>query len=59
MWDRVKSLGSKRRTNFFTRRHAMKGNGTEGEIPQKGNSPNNFKAQVSNPKKISSRMGFL
>jgi hypothetical protein len=36
MWDRVKNLGLKRRTNSLTRRHAMKGNGTEGKTPQKG-----------------------
>jgi hypothetical protein len=53
MWDGVKSPGSRRRTNSFTRRYAMKGNGTEGKIPQRGKSPNNFKAQVSNPKEIS------
>jgi hypothetical protein len=30
MWDRVKSLGSKRITGFLTRKYTMKGNGTEG-----------------------------
>jgi len=44
MWDGVKSLCSKRRTNSFIRRHAMKGNGTKGKTLQKGKSPNNFKA---------------
>jgi hypothetical protein len=37
----------------------MKGNVTEGKIPQKGKNPNNFKARVSNPKEILSRKGFL
>jgi hypothetical protein len=44
MWDRVKSSSSKRKTNSFTRWHAMKGNGIEGMIPQKGKNLNNFKA---------------
>jgi hypothetical protein len=35
MWDRVKNLGSKRKTNSFTRRHARKVNGIEGKTPQK------------------------
>jgi hypothetical protein len=46
MWDEVKSLGSKRRKNSFTRRHAMKGNGIEGKTFQNGKNLNNFKAQV-------------
>jgi hypothetical protein len=29
MWDEAKNPGSRRKTNSFTRRHAMKGNGTE------------------------------
>jgi hypothetical protein len=37
----------------------MKGNGIEGKTFQKGKSPNNFKAQVSNPKEIFSRKGLL
>jgi hypothetical protein len=37
----------------------MKGNGTDGKIPQKGKSLNNFKARISNPKEISSRKGFI
>jgi hypothetical protein len=36
----------------------MKVNGTKGKIFQKGKNPNNFKAQVSNPKESSSRRGF-
>jgi len=59
MWDRVKSSGSRRITNFFTRRRAMKGNRVKGKIPPKGKGPNNFKARVSNSKEISSRKGFL
>jgi hypothetical protein len=59
MWDKVKSLGSKRIITSLTRRHAMEGNGTKGKIPQKGKNPNNFKVQVSNPKEISSKKGFL
>jgi hypothetical protein len=59
MCEEVKNPGSRRRTNSFTRRHAMKGNGTEGKTPQKGKSPNNFKARVSNPKEISSKKGFF
>ncbi len=37
----------------------MKVNGIKGKIPQKGKTLNNFKAQVSNPKEISSRRGLL
>jgi hypothetical protein len=51
----VKSLGSRRRTNSFTRRHTMKGNGTKGKIPQKGKNLNKSKVWVSNPKEILSR----
>jgi hypothetical protein len=59
MLDEVKSLGSRRRTNSLTRRHAMKGNGTEGKTPQKGKNPNKFNLQVLNPKEISSRRGLF
>jgi hypothetical protein len=59
MCDGVKSPGSKMRTNSFTRKHAMKWNGIEGMIPQKGKIPNNFKVRVSNPKGISLKKGFL
>jgi hypothetical protein len=37
----------------------MKGNGTETKTPQKGKSPNNSKARVSNPREILSRKGLL
>jgi hypothetical protein len=50
-----KNPGSRRRTNSLTRRHAMKGIGTEGKAPRKRKSLNNFKARVSNLKEISSR----
>jgi hypothetical protein len=33
MWDKVKSSGSRRRKNSFTRRHAMKENGIDGKTP--------------------------
>jgi hypothetical protein len=59
MWDGVRNPGSRRRTNFIKRRHAMKGNGTKGKTPQNGKSPNNSKVRVSNPKEIASRRGFL
>jgi len=59
MWDKVKSLGLKKRTNSFVKKHAMKGNMTMGKTFQKGKNPNNFKARVSNPKEILSRKGFL
>jgi hypothetical protein len=59
MWDGVKSLSSRRRTNSLTRRHAMEGNGIKGKTLQKGKCPNNFKPWVSNPKGISSRKEFL
>jgi hypothetical protein len=58
MWGGVKSPGSRKRTNFLIRKHAMKGNGTKGKILQKGKNVNNFKAWVSNPKEISSRKIF-
>jgi hypothetical protein len=35
MWDVVKSLALRKKTNSITRRHATKGNGTKGKIPQK------------------------
>jgi hypothetical protein len=41
MWDEVKSLGSRRRTNSLIRKHAMKGNGTKGKTFQKGKNPKN------------------
>jgi hypothetical protein len=50
---------SRRRTHFFTRRHATKWNGTKGMILQTGKSPNNFKVRVLNPKGISSRKRFF
>jgi hypothetical protein len=50
MWDEVKSLGSRKRTNSIIKRHAMKGNGAEGKTFQRGKNPNNFKAWVLNPK---------
>jgi hypothetical protein len=59
MWDMAKNPGSRRTTSFFTRSHAMKGNGTEGKTPQRGKGPNNSKAQGSNPKEILSRKGLL
>jgi hypothetical protein len=59
MWDEVKSLGSRRRTNSFTKRCAMKENEIAGKTFQKEKNLNNFKAQVSNPKEISSRKGLL
>jgi hypothetical protein len=59
MWDGVKNPGSRRKTNSFTRRHATKGNGIEGKIPQKGKSPNNFNVRVLNPKEFFSRRGLL
>jgi hypothetical protein len=59
MWDEVKNTSSRRRTNSFTRRHAMKVNETKGKTPQKGKSLNNSKAWGLNPKEISSRRGFL
>jgi hypothetical protein len=58
MRDGVKSPDSRRRISSLIRRHAMKGNGAEGKIPQKGKNPNTFKARVSNPKETSSRKGL-
>jgi hypothetical protein len=37
----------------------MKGNGNMGKTFQKGKSLNNFKAQVSNPKEILFKNGFI
>jgi hypothetical protein len=59
MWDEVKSSSSRRKTNSFTRRHDINGNGIEVKTPQKGKNPKNFKARVSNPKEILSRRGLL
>jgi hypothetical protein len=55
----VRSPDSRRIASSFTRRHAMKGNGTETKTPQKGKSPNNSKARVLNPREILSRKGLL
>jgi hypothetical protein len=43
MWGGAKNPGLRRKTNSFTRMHAMKGNGTEGKTPQKGKNQNNSK----------------
>jgi len=59
MWDKAKNLVSKRKTNSFPRRYAMKGNGTENKTLQKGKNLNNSKAWVSNPEQILLRKGFL
>jgi hypothetical protein len=59
MWDGVKSPSLRKRTNSFTRKHTIKGNGIEVKTPQKGKNPKNFKARVSNPKEILSKRGFL
>jgi hypothetical protein len=48
-----------KKENNLTRRHAMKGNGTEGKTLRKGKNLNNFKVWVSNPNEISSRRGLL
>jgi len=52
-------FGFKKRKNSLIRRHTMKGNGIKGKKLQKGKSPNNFKARVSNPKKNLSKRGLL
>jgi len=59
MWDGVKSPDSKGIASSFTRRHTMNGNGTEAKTPPRKKNPNNSKAQVLNPKEISSRRGLL
>jgi len=59
MWGEVRSLDSERIASSFTRRHAMKGNGTEAKTPQRGKSLNNSKARVLNPREILSRRGLL
>jgi len=58
MWDEVLNSGFKIKKSLI-RRHTMKGNGIKGKKLQKGKSPNNFKARVSNPKKISSKRELL
>jgi hypothetical protein len=57
MWDGVKSLGSRKRTNFIIKKHAMKGNGAEGKTFQREKNPKNFKAWVLNPNVILLRRG--
>jgi hypothetical protein len=59
MWGEVKWPDSKGIVSPLTRRHAMKGNGTEAKTPQRGKSSNNSKARVSNPREVLSRRGFL
>jgi hypothetical protein len=59
MWDEVRSPNSKRIASSLTRRHAMKGNGTEAKTPRRGKSPNNSKVRVLNPREILSKKGLL
>jgi len=59
MWDEVRSPNSKGIASSFTRRHTMKGNGTEAKTPPRGKSLNNSKVRVLNPKEILSRRGLL
>ncbi len=59
MWGEVRSPDLKGVASSLTRRHAMKGNGTDAKKPLKGKNPNNSKARVLNPREISSRRGLL
>jgi hypothetical protein len=59
MWDELKNMGSKKRTNSPIKRHTMKGNGTMGKTFQKGKNPNNFKAWALNPKENLSKRVFF
>jgi hypothetical protein len=59
MWDGVRSPDSKGITSSLTRRHTIKGNGTEAKTSPRGKSPNNSKVRVSNPKEILSRRGLF
>jgi hypothetical protein len=59
MWGEVRIPDSRGITSSLTRRHAMKGNGTEAKIARRGKSPNNSKARVFNPREILSRRGLL
>jgi hypothetical protein len=59
MWDEVRSPDSKRIASSFTRRHAIKENGTEAKTPRRGKSPNNSKAWVLNPRENLSKKRFL
>jgi hypothetical protein len=52
MWGEVKNTGSRRITSSFTRSRAMRGNGIEGKKAQEKRSPNNSKAQGSNPREV-------
>jgi hypothetical protein len=49
MWDEARNIGS-RKTSSFTRRHAMKWNGTEGKKPLKGKKPKQFQGPNFKPK---------
>jgi hypothetical protein len=59
MWGEVRSPDSRGIASSLTRRHAMKGNGTEAKTLQRGKSPNHSKARVLNPREILSRKGLL
>jgi hypothetical protein len=39
MWDKVKSLGSKKKTNSLMKKCAIKGNETEGKTFQRAKNP--------------------
>jgi hypothetical protein len=59
MWDEVRSPDSKGIASSLTRRHAMKGNGSEDKEAQGKKSSNTSKARGSSPREILSRRGLL
>jgi len=59
MWDEVRSPDSKGIASSLTRRHAMKGNGSEDKEAQGKKSSNTSKARGSSPREILSRRGLF
>jgi hypothetical protein len=49
----------KKENKFLHKKARYEGEWNRGQDTSKGKSPNNFKAQVSNPKEISSRKRFF
>ncbi len=58
MWDGVKSPGSKKRKNSFIKRHAMKGEWSQGQDISKKEKTKQFQGPILNPKVILLRRGL-
>jgi hypothetical protein len=59
MWDGAKNPGLKRRKNFLTRRHTMKGNGTEGKNLKRGKAQTIPRLELQTQRKFCQEGGFF